>query len=67
VFPDHPKAVSYLGNFVGYSFAFNLYTDDQELIAQLDAAIAENMERWPPCEVAHHDQETERRAQRQRG
>lgn len=45
IYPEAPTAVSYLGNFVGYSFAFNLSTDDRELIAQLDAAIAANMAR----------------------
>lgn len=43
--PEAPDAVSYLGNFVGYSFAFNLDTDDPQLIATLDAAIADNLER----------------------
>lgn len=45
IYPEHPKAVSYLGNFVGYSFAFYLHTDDADLIAQLDAAIQANIER----------------------
>ncbi len=43
VYPDAPNAVSYCGNFAGYSFAFNLATDDPELIARLDAAIAWNL------------------------
>ncbi len=43
--PEAPDAVSYLGNFIGYSFAFNLDTDDPQLIATLDAAIADNLER----------------------
>ncbi|MEJ8837651.1 hypothetical protein [Ramlibacter sp. AN1133] len=45
IYPDSPDAVSYLGNFLGYSFAFSLDTDEPTLIAQLDAAIAENMAR----------------------
>lgn len=44
-YPDSPGAVSYLGNFVGYSFAFYLDTDDQLLIAKLDHAIAQNLAR----------------------
>lgn len=43
---DHPTAVSYLGNFVGYSFPFSFHTDDQDLIARLDAAIARNIQRY---------------------
>lgn len=42
---EHPDAVSFMGNFVGYSFGFNLMTDDRELIARLDAAIAANLAR----------------------
>ena len=45
IFPEAPTAVSYLGGFARYSFCFNLDTDDRELIAQLDAAIAANMAR----------------------
>jgi hypothetical protein len=45
VFPDAPTAVSYSGNFIGYSYGFGLATDDRELIAQLDAAIARNLAR----------------------
>lgn len=43
VYPDAPRAVSYSGNFLGYSFGFSLATDDPELIARLDAAIAWNL------------------------
>ena len=43
IYPDHPEAVSYLGNFVGYSFGFHVVTDDVDLIAELDRRIAENM------------------------
>jgi hypothetical protein len=45
IYPDAPEAVCFLGNFVGYSFAFNLVTNDPDLIARLDAAIARNMAR----------------------
>lgn len=43
IYPDAPTAVTFLGNFAGYSFAFNLTTDDRDLIARLDAAIAANL------------------------
>lgn len=43
LYPDHPEALSYFGNFHGYSFGFNIETDDPELIARMDAAIAANM------------------------
>lgn len=39
----HPHAVRYCGNFINYSFAFWLDTDDVELIKLLDGLIAENM------------------------
>lgn len=45
VYPDHPTAVSFVGNFLEYSFGFAIDTDDRELIAKLDAAIAANLER----------------------
>lgn len=48
LYPEHPTAVSFTGNFLGYSFGFNLTTDDRELIARLDAAIAQNIERFRP-------------------
>lgn len=41
----HPDAVSYCGNFMGYSFAFCVDTEDKALIAELDRLIAENMAR----------------------
>lgn len=41
----HPNAVSYCGNFLGYSFGFTVETDDPALIAELDRLIAENMAR----------------------
>jgi hypothetical protein len=43
IHPDHPHAVRFCGNFFEYSFSFELDTDDKELIAFLDARIAENM------------------------
>lgn len=45
IYPDHPEAVSYCMNFLGYSFCINLTTDDPNLIAELDLRIAENMQR----------------------
>ena len=45
MYPDYPEAVSYTGNFLGYSFCFVFDTNDPELIARLDAAIAANMQR----------------------
>lgn len=45
VYPEHPNAVSYWGNFEGYSFGWTVSTDDPELISKLDSAIKENMER----------------------
>lgn len=44
--PEHPTAIGYLGNFLHYSFAFSLTTDEPELIATLNAAIAANMEKF---------------------
>jgi hypothetical protein len=43
--PEHPMMWSYSGNFLGYSFGFHVTTDDPEVIARLDAAIAANMQR----------------------
>ncbi len=43
IHPEHPDAVRFWGNFFEYSFSFELDTDDKELIAFLDARIAENM------------------------
>lgn len=43
IHPEHPDAVRYCGNFVGYSFGFWLDTDDAELIQRLDSAIATNL------------------------
>lgn len=43
MFPEHPKAVSFVGNFLSYSFGFNVVTDDKDLIEHLDALIKQNM------------------------
>lgn len=45
IYEGHPTAVSFCGNFLDYSFAFNVITDDPELIAELDRRIAVNMAR----------------------
>jgi len=45
VYPSHPDAVRYAGNFAGYSFGFCLDTDAPELIEKLDRAIADNLRR----------------------
>lgn len=43
--PERPLMWSYSGNFMAYSFGFHVTTDDPEVIARLDAAIAANMQR----------------------
>ncbi len=43
IYPEFPDAVRYCGNFIGYSFAFWLDTNDADLIARLDQAIAANL------------------------
>jgi hypothetical protein len=43
IYPDHPNAVRYCGNFEGYSFGFELDTDDPALMKVLDDLIAANM------------------------
>lgn len=45
IYPDHPDAVRYCGNFLEYSFGFWLDTDDPDLIERLDRAIAANLQR----------------------
>lgn len=47
IYPDAPDAVTFAGNFVGYSFGFHISTDESEVITQIDAAIAENLSKWP--------------------
>jgi hypothetical protein len=46
IYPEHPDAVRYVGNFIGYSFGFWLDTDDKHLIEKLDAAIAANWKKF---------------------
>lgn len=45
IYPDHTGAVGYCGNFLTHSFGFYLTTDDPAVIADLDAAIAANLQR----------------------
>lgn len=45
IYPNHPDAVRFCGNFIGYSFGFWLDTDDAALIERLDRAIADNLSR----------------------
>lgn len=42
IYPDHPNALSFFGNFFDYSHVFNITTDDPELIERLTAAIRAN-------------------------
>lgn len=46
IYPDHPNAVRFCGNFTGQSFGFWLDTDNKYLIERLDAAIAANMTKF---------------------
>jgi hypothetical protein len=57
IYPDHPFCVHYNGNFAGYSFGFQVATDDPDLIARLDAAIAENIARPDTQEALQHARE----------
>lgn len=59
IYPDSPDAVRYTGNFIGYSFGFTLDTDEPELIARLDAAIAQNMARGDYVEAAQSIRDAE--------
>ena len=43
IYENHPNAVSYCGNFLTYSFGFQLDTDDEALIQLLDQLISTNM------------------------
>lgn len=43
IYPEHPKAVRFCGNFEKFSFGWSLDTDDQSLIKLLDELIAANM------------------------
>lgn len=42
VYPDHPDALHFWGNFQTYSHVFSIYTDDPALIERLTAAIRAN-------------------------
>jgi hypothetical protein len=42
IYPNHPDAVTFFGNFLTYSHVFQIDTNDQELIERLSAAIAAN-------------------------
>lgn len=45
VYPDHPNAVCFTMNFIGYSFGGSIWTDDPEVIKTLKDAIRENMQK----------------------
>ncbi len=45
-YPEHPNAIGYNGNFIGYSFGFHVVTDDQELIKTLDYSISLNLKKF---------------------
>lgn len=42
LYPEHPDAVCFTGNFWRKSSVFQIYTDDPELVAKLTAAILAN-------------------------
>lgn len=42
IYPEHPNAVHFWGNFQTYSHVFSIYTDDPALIERLTAAIRAN-------------------------
>lgn len=46
IYPDHPDARRFSGNFVNLSRAFEIDTDDAAIIGRLRAAIADNMKRF---------------------
>lgn len=43
IYPEHPEAIRFFGNFIGHSFPFWLDTADEALIQRLDEAIAKNI------------------------
>ena len=63
--PDHPDAVNFLFNFIGYSFVVNLTTDDPEKIAKMRAAIDAAMRR--PEYKQYAVSESAKRAEERRG
>lgn len=44
MYPDRPTALQFFGNFLNYSFVFDITTDDSEMIARLTAAIRANQQ-----------------------
>ncbi len=42
IYPEHPDAMHFWGNFRTYSHVFSIYTDDPALIERLTAAIRAN-------------------------
>lgn len=45
IYPEHPHAVHFAGNFRTYAHGFSIYTDDAEVIEVLRDAIKANMQR----------------------
>ncbi len=45
IHPEAPDAISFEGNFIGYSFGFRVETNDVALMEKLRKAIADNMAR----------------------
>lgn len=42
IYPEHPDALHFWGNFLTYSHVFSIYTDDPDVIERLTAAIRAN-------------------------
>lgn len=45
IYPEHDNVVIFSGSFLEASYAFRIDTNEPDTIAQLDAAIAKNMEK----------------------
>lgn len=45
IYPEHENMVSFSGAFLEASYAFRIDTNEPDTIAQLDAAIAQNMDK----------------------
>lgn len=45
IYPEHPQAVTFTANFVNHNFGIRFTTDDPDLIAKMDDAIAQNLAR----------------------
>lgn len=43
-YPDRPNALQFFGNFLNYSFVFDITTDDPEMIVRLTTAIRANQQ-----------------------